>query len=142
MAEALLNVLGKGRFRAFSAGSHPAGKPNPFALEKVQSLGISPDTMHSKSWNDFTVPDAPHMDIIITVCDNAAGEVCPIWPGYPATAHWSFPDPAAIEGSDDVKRRAFDGAFQAIRQRIQLLVELQTEQLEPLVLSHELKRIS
>jgi arsenate reductase (thioredoxin) len=141
MAEALLNAMGGGRFKAFSAGSQPSGKPNPFALEKAASLGQSPDLFRSKTWDEFAVAGAPHMDIIITVCDNAAGEACPIWPGHPATAHWGFPDPSGAPGGDEQKRKAFDDVFHAIRGRIQLLVDLPTAKLEHLSLKDELKRI-
>ncbi len=142
MAEALLATLGKGRFRAFSAGSHPAGKVNPFAIEKTDALVYPRENLRSKNWDEFAIPGAPHMDIIITVCDNAAGEACPIWPGHPATAHWGFPDPAAVEGSDEEKRRAFDLVFHAIRRRVELLVNLPPEKLERLALPAELKRIA
>jgi arsenate reductase len=142
MAEALLATLGKDRFRAFSAGSMPAGRVNPFAVEKTDLLGYAREHLRSKNWDEFAKPGAPHMDIIITVCDNAAGEVCPIWPGHPATAHWGFPDPAAVEGSDTEKRHAFDQAFHAIRRRIELLVNLPAEKLERLALPQELKRIA
>jgi arsenate reductase (thioredoxin) len=143
MAEALLNSVGGGRFRAFSAGSHPSGTPNPFALEKVSSLGYAAaDAVRSKSWDEFATTDVPHMDIIITVCDDAAGEMCPVWPGHPATAHWGFPDPSKVEGTEDQKRKAFDDVFHAIRYRVQLLVELRDDQLAHLSLSNELKRIA
>jgi arsenate reductase (thioredoxin) len=142
MAEALLNVIGSPRFKAFSAGSYPSGKPNPFALEQVKTIGYPVETVRSKSWDEFAQPNSPHMDIIITVCDNAAGEACPIWPGHPATAHWGFPDPSDTEGGDDAKRAAFAKVFTAIRQRIQLLADLRDDQLAHLSLSNELKRIA
>ena len=142
MAEALLNIIGGGRFKAFSAGSFPSGKPNAFALEKVAALGYPLEKIRSKSWNEFAGADAPHMDIIITVCDNAAGETCPIWPGHPATAHWGFPDPSTTEGSDEQKRHAFGEVLIAIRHRVQLLTELRDEQLVHLSLAGELKRIA
>jgi arsenate reductase (thioredoxin) len=138
MAEALLNTIGKGRFHAFSAGSMPAGKVNPFALEKVKTIGYVTEGLRSKSWDEFAEAGAPHMDIIITVCDNAADEVCPIWPGHPAAAHWGFPDPAAVEGSDTEKRHAFDLAFHAIRRRIELLTNLPDEKLRHLALNRQL----
>ena len=141
MAEALLNTIGANRFHAFSAGSMPSGKVNPFALEKVTTLGYLTENIRSKSWDEFAAPDAPHMDIIITVCDDAAGETCPIWPGHPATAHWGFPDPSNTVGSDTDKRRAFDNVFHAIRRRIDLLVNLPSEKLQHLALAGELKRI-
>ena len=141
MAEALLNVLGRENFHAFSAGSMPSGRVNPFALEKAAAIGFDTSAVRSKSWDEFAAPGAPHMDIVITVCDNAAGEVCPIWPGHPATAHWGFPDPSTTEGSDDEKRHAFKQVFFAIRRRIELLVNLPVDKLERLALANELKRI-
>ena len=141
MAEALLNSIGHARFHAFSAGSMPSGRVNPFAIEKAKTLGDPTDDIRSKSWDDFAQPGAPRMDIIITVCDDAAGEVCPVWPGHPATAHWGFPDPSAAEGGDDEKRKAFDQVFHAIRRRVELMVNLPVEKLERLALANELKRI-
>jgi arsenate reductase len=141
MAEALLNTIGRARFQAFSAGSMPSGRVNPFALEMARSVGYPTENIRSKSWDEFAVPGAPHMDIIITVCDNAAGEVCPVWPGHPATTHWGFPDPSDAAGSDDDKRKAFNQVFHSIRRRIELLVNLPLEKLERLALSNELKRI-
>ena len=141
MAEALLNVLGRERFQAFSAGSMPSGRVNPFAVEKAKAIGFDTSAVRSKSWDEFAAPGAPHMDIIVTVCDDAAGEVCPIWPGHPATVHWGFPDPSRVEGGDDAKRAAFDQVFVAIRRRIELLVNLPVDKLEHLALKDELKRI-
>ena len=141
MAEALLNVLGRENFHAFSAGSMPSGRVNPFALEKAAAIGFDTSAVRSKSWDEFTAPGAPHMDIVITVCDNAAGEVCPIWPGHPATARWGFPDPSTTAGSDDEKRHAFNQVFVAIRRRVELLVNLPVDKLERLALANELKRI-
>jgi arsenate reductase len=142
MAEALLNTIGNGRFQSFSAGSMPSGRVNPFAIEMARTIGYLTENIRSKSWDEFAKPGAPLMDIIITVCDNAAGETCPIWPGHPATAHWGFPDPSTTVGSDDDKRRAFDQVFHAIRRRIDLLVNLPTDKLERLALPQELKRIA
>ena len=141
MAEALLNTIGRERFHAFSAGSMPSGRVNPFAIEKAKSLGYLTENIRSKSWDEFAQSASPHMDIIITVCDNAAGETCPVWPGHPATAHWGFPYPSTVEGGDEEKRNAFDQVFHAIRRRIDLLVNLPVEKLERLALSNELKRI-
>ena len=141
MAEALLNTIGRERFHAFSAGSMPSGRVNPFAIEMARTIGYLTDHIRSKSWDEFALPDAPKMDIIITVCDNAAGEACPIWPGHPATAHWGFPDPSNTAGSDDDKRRAFGKVFHDIRRRIELLVNLPVDKLERLALTNELKRI-
>ena len=129
MAEALINTLGQNRFNAYSAGSHPTGKVNPFAIEKLSSIGYPTENLRSKSWDEFTQTNAPQMDFIITVCDNAAGEICPIWPGRPISAHWGFEDPAAVEGSDDDKRRAFDVTFQNIRRRVDMLMKLELQEL-------------
>ena len=145
MAEALLNVLGRGRFQAFSAGSMPSGRVNPFAIDMAKTIGHETGHVRSKSWDEFATPGAPKMDIVITVCDNAANEVCPIWPmqkGHaPAIAHWGFPDPSTTVGSDDDKRKAFQEVFHAIRTHIQLLVNLPVEKLERQALANELKRI-
>jgi len=124
LAESLLNNLGKGRFRAFSAGSHPAGQVNPFALALLEKNHFPTGELRSKSWDEFAQPDAPHLDFVITVCDQAAGEVCPVWPGQPITAHWGIPDPAAVEGSDDQKRHAVVEAMNQLRRRISMFVSL------------------
>ncbi len=129
MAEALATVMGRGRFTGYSAGSAPTGKVNPFAIEKLDAIGYPSAQLRSKSWDEYALPDAPRMDFIITVCDNAAGEACPLWPGHPATAHWGFEDPAAVEGSDDDKRAAFEHVFQQIRARMQLFVDLPWDQI-------------
>ena len=141
MAEALLNTIGREKFQAFSAGSSPSGRVNPFAIEMARTIGYLTENIRSKSWDEFAKPGAPHMDIIITVCDNAAGEACPFWPGHPATAHWGFPDPSNETGTDEDKRNAFSQVFHAIRRRIDLLVSLPVEKLERLALASELKRI-
>jgi arsenate reductase (thioredoxin) len=141
MAESILGHLGKGRFRAFSAGSFPAGKINPFAEELLKSKGFRTDHLRSKSWDEFAVPGAPEMDFIFTVCDNAAGEQCPLWPGHPATAHWGFEDPAAFTGPDDAKRRLFEKIFQEISARIRLFLALPLDQIDRLALQAELTRI-
>ena len=141
MAEALLNTIGREKFQAFSAGSSPSGRVNPFAIEMARTIGYLTENIRSKSWDEFAKPGAPHMDIIITVCDNAAGEACPFWPGHPATAHWGFPDPSNESGSNEDKRNAFSQVFHAIRRRIDLLVSLPVEKLERLALASELKRI-
>jgi arsenate reductase (thioredoxin) len=126
LAEALMNHLGDGRFKGFSAGSSPRDnqEPNPLALQVLQNAGIKTDGLYSKSWDEFALPDAPHMDLVITVCDNAAGEVCPYWPGQPATAHWSYADPSAGDGTDTEKLEAFRKTLHAIRRRLELLVNL------------------
>lgn len=133
LAEALLNHLGRGRFRAYSAGSQPRleGQPNPLAFEALAAEGIPTAGLRSKSWDEFARPDAPLMDLVITVCDNAAGESCPLWPGRPAKAHWGYPDPSAGEASEADKRRAFALTLQAIRERLERLVQLPDSALEP-----------
>jgi arsenate reductase len=130
LAEAYLNSAGKGRFRAYSAGSHPTGKVNPFALELLGKNRIDTAGFHSKSWDEFARPGAPQIDMIFTVCDNAAGEACPVWPGQPISAHWGVADPAAVVGSDDDKRAAFQRAFAELRARINLLLALPLEKLD------------
>ncbi|HCY14550.1 MAG: protein-tyrosine-phosphatase [Curvibacter sp. GWA2_64_110] len=131
LAEATLNHIGRGRFKAFSAGSSPRDnqQPNPLGLQVLQSAGIATDGLRSKSWDEFATPDAPQMDLIITVCDNAAGEVCPIWPGHPATAHWGYADPSEVQGTDEQRREAFRQTLLAIRRRLDLLVNLPPEKL-------------
>ena len=141
IAEALMNHLGQGRFRAFSAGSHPTGRVNPFALEVVQALGFAPDDFRSKSWDEFATATAPALDFVFTVCDNAAGEVCPHWPGQPMTAHWGIEDPAAVEGNDIEKRRAFVQAEKHLRRRIDLFLNLPLQAIDTLALQHRLDDI-
>ncbi len=141
MAEALLNALGQGRFRGFSAGSHPTGKVNPFALECLERHSIDAGSPRSKSWDEFARPDAPALDFVITVCDNAAGEVCPAWPGQPITAHWGVFDPAANEGSDDQKRMAFSRAFAVLHRRISLFTSLNPASPERLALQQQVRDI-
>ena len=124
LAEALLNdrAIGGGRFRGYSAGSQPRGTVHPLALDTLQENGLPVEGLRSKSWQEFAGPDAPKMDFIFTVCDNAAAEACPIWPGHPVTGHWGLPDPAAVEGSDEDKRRAFRETFAELRRRIREFV--------------------
>ncbi|MBI1200033.1 MAG: arsenate reductase ArsC [Phenylobacterium sp.] len=141
MAEALLNRLGGGRFQAYSAGSFPTGRVNPHAHPILRSLGFDPDDFRSKSWDEFARPDAPQLDFIFTVCDSAAGEVCPIWPGQPITAHWGIPDPAAATGTDAQIALAFSEAARLLRNRISLLVELPVEKLDRLTLQARLREI-
>ncbi len=138
LAEATLNHIGKGRFKAFSAGSSPREnqQPNPLGLQVLRSAGISTDGLRSKSWDEFALPDAPHMDLVITVCDNAAGEVCPFWPGHPATAHWGYPDPSEGDADDAQKLEAFRHTLHAIRRRLNLLVNLPAEKLERSMVEH------
>jgi arsenate reductase len=124
LAEALLNHWGQGKFRAFSAGSFPTGRVNPFALDLLRRMGIDAAGARSKSWDEFAAPGAPPLHFVFTVCDNAAGEVCPVWPGQPMTAHWGVPDPAAVEGSDIDKANAFRAAFNALEHRIKAFASL------------------
>ncbi|NLP64788.1 arsenate reductase ArsC [Paraburkholderia sacchari] len=144
MAEALLATLGKGRFRTYSAGSNPIGKINPFAIEQVRKTGYDLANLRSKSWDEFAIsePSAPQMDIVITVCDQAAGAVCPLWPGHPASAHWSLSDPAAVEAEDESKRAAFEQVFQQIRRRVEAFVQLPLDELDDATVRAELRRIS
>ena len=127
LAEALLNHLGRGRVKAFSAGSQPTGRVNPFALEVLAEANIAVPDPRSKSWDEFAAPGAPQMDVVITVCDNAAGEVCPVWPGVPMKVHWGFPDPAAMMGTDEEKLRAFRQVMGMIHPRIEALLALDLE---------------
>ncbi|AOV04674.1 MULTISPECIES: arsenate reductase ArsC [Delftia] len=132
LAEALLNDMGNGRFKAYSAGSSPRAnqQPNPLSLQVLQRAGVSVQGLRSKSWDEFAAPQAPQMDLIITVCDNAAGEVCPIWPGHPATAHWGYADPSQGDASEEVKLEAFRQTLHMMRRRLELLVNLPDDKLE------------
>ncbi|NBD21169.1 arsenate reductase ArsC [Aquabacterium fontiphilum] len=141
LAEGLLNQLGQGRFKAWSAGSQPKGAVHPLALETLAQMHILPQGFASKSWDVFAQPDAPALDFVFTVCDNAAGEVCPVWPGQPMTAHWGVPDPAAVQGSEAEQRRAFKDAAQALKRRIELMLALPIDKLAPLSLQHQLDAI-
>lgn len=141
MAEALLNGADTGRFRAFSAGSHPAGAVNPHALEQIQTIGYAPTDLRSKSWDEFAGTAAPEMDFVITVCDNAAGEVCPFWPGQPVTAHWGFRDPAAVTGTTDEIRQAFATVCREIKTRLDIFRSLPIEKLDKLALQREMAKI-
>jgi arsenate reductase len=142
MAEAILNQLGGGLFRGHSAGSNPAGAINPFALELLERNRFRVDGLRSKSWDEFAGPDAPAMDFVLTVCDKAAGEVCPMWPGQPMSAHWGVEDPVDAQGSDEDKRRAFADVFMTLRTRVGLLVNLPIEKLDRLSLQKELNSIA
>ena len=141
MGEVLLNHLGRGRFRAFSAGSHPSGTVNPFSIETLRAMGLETGGLRSKAWDEFAAPGAPPIDFIFTVCDNAAGEACPVWPGKPVTAHWDVEDPAAVEGSDEAKRKAFRDAAAILRRRIELFLALPLEKLDALALQSRLREI-
>lgn len=141
MAEAILKNLGKGRFHAFSAGSHPAGQVNPLAIELLQRASLPIGGLRSKNWEEFSAPDAPALDFVFTVCDKAAGEVCPVWPGQPMTAHWGIEDPAAVEGSEDHKRQAFAKAFAQLNRRISIFLSLPFTKLDAMSLKKELDTI-
>ncbi len=144
LAEELLNKIGAGRFKAYSAGSSPreGGSPNALGLQVLRDHGFSTEGLRSKNWDEFAGPDAVKMDLIITVCDNAAGEVCPYWPGNPASAHWGYPDPSAGDGSDDEKREAFRQTLHAMRRRLELLVNLPPEKLARLSLQQTAKELA
>lgn len=141
MAEALFNTLGRNKFKAYSAGSHPTGKVNPLAIEQIKSTGYTMDVLRSKSWDEFAKPDAPQMDFVITVCDNAAGEVCPVWPGQPISAHWGFEDPASVEGTDAQKQDSFKKVFNQIYNRVRVFVELPLSSLDKIAIKHEMDKI-
>ncbi|WLI88648.1 arsenate reductase ArsC [Massilia sp. R2A-15] len=141
MAEALVTTLGAGRFKGFSAGSKPGGTVNPFAIEQVQQMGYPVDQLRSKSWDEFAAPGAPRMDFIITVCDNAAGETCPFWPGHPATAHWGFEDPAAVEGTEQQKRAAFETICRQIRRKVDAFVGLPPQLFDTPAINDEIRKI-
>jgi protein-tyrosine-phosphatase len=141
LAEALLNRRGGGQFHGFSAGSHPTGKVNPFAIELLKEHGFPTKELRSKSWDEFAQPGSPQLDFIFTVCDNAAGEACPLWPGQPMTAHWGIPDPAAVTGTDAQKRDAFMEAFRLLERRISVFLSLPFPSLDKLALSRELRDI-
>ncbi len=141
LAEALLNAMGKGRFRAFSAGSHPKHAPHPLALELLVKNRLPIEGLRSKSWDEFAAPGAPELDFVFTVCDQAAGEVCPVWPGQPMTAHWGIRDPAAVEGTDEEKRKAFFRAYNELHHRLSIFVSLPMEKLDRLTLQKRLDDI-
>jgi arsenate reductase len=141
MAEGILNALGKGRFKAYSAGSHPGGVVNPFALKTLKAMHIPSDGYRSKDWAEFAAPGAPPLDFVFTVCDNAAGEVCPVWPGQPLTAHWGVADPAAFEGTDEQKSRLFWDTAVVLKRRIELMLALPLRSLDNLTIQGEIKDI-
>ena len=141
LAEALLDHWGKGRFKGYSAGSFPKGAVHPLTLDLLRQLRLPTAGLRSKSWDEFARPGEPVMDFVFTVCDQAAGEVCPVWPGNPVTAHWGVPDPAAVEGTDDQKRQAFRQAFSALSRRIGLFLNLPVEKLDRLALQARLEDI-
>jgi arsenate reductase len=141
LAESILNHHGEGRFRAYSAGSYPRKEPNPYALELLRSLKLPADGLYSKSWDVFAKPDAPRMDFVFTVCDQAAAEPCPIWPGQPMSAHWGVPDPAAVDGAEIEKREAFRRAFRELENRIRIFASLRVEALGRIALKQKLDEI-
>jgi arsenate reductase len=141
LAEAILNHAGRGRFKAYSAGSHPNGQVNPYALKFLAQQSLPTEGLRSKSWDEFAAADAPKFDFIITVCDNAAGEVCPIWPGQPISGHWGIEDPAAVEGTDAQKLAAFAHAFTLMNRRISLLINLPDAKLQAQAIKQELNQI-
>ena len=141
MAETLLNAMGKGRFKAFSAGSHATGKVNPLALELIVKNRLSTEGMRSKNWDEFAVAGAPEMQFVFTVCDQAAGEVCPVWPGQPMSAHWGVDDPAAVTGSDEDRRKAFFKAYNQLANRISIFLNLPLDKLDRLALQKKLDEI-
>ena len=141
MAEGLMNQLAGGRFAAFSAGSHPNGTVNPFALSTLKLLRIPTDGFRSKPWDEFSTPDAPALDFVITVCDNAAGKVCPVWPGQPMTAHWGVPDPAAVEGTDAQKAKALMDVAITLKRRVELMSALPMRSLAGMSLQREIDQI-
>lgn len=144
LAEATLNHIGRGRFKAWSAGSSPREnqQPNPLGLQVLQGAGINVEGLRSKSWDEFAGNDAPRMDLIITVCDNAAGEVCPVWPGHPATAHWGYADPSEVQGSEEQRLEAFRQTLHAIRRRLDLLVNLPPEKLAQQLIQQSARDLS
>ncbi|HTG99578.1 MAG TPA: arsenate reductase ArsC [Vicinamibacterales bacterium] len=141
IAEALLRHWGKDRFQAFSAGSQPKGEVHPLALEVLRRNHVPTSSLRSKSWDEFATPDAPPLDFVFTVCDRAAAEVCPIWPGQPMTAHWGLTDPAAVEGTDEEKIRAFTSAFRELDARLKIFTSLRLERLDRLALKRQLDEI-
>ena len=142
LGEALASTHQSGRFVGYSAGSTPGTKVNPFAAEIAQNFGYETHNLRSKSWDEYASPDAPVMDFIITVCDDAAGEVCPVWPGHPATTHWGFADPSKVEGSDEDKRQAFKDVMWGLKKRIDMLAALPLETLDAISIHHELKNLA
>ena len=141
LAEGLLNRLARGRFIAHSAGSHPSGAVNPFAVSTLQTLRIPADGLRSKNWEEFAQPGAPALDFVFTVCDNATGEVCPVWPGQPMTAHWGVPDPAAFEGTDEEKIRVFLSTAVTLKRRIELMFLLPIKSLDSMAIQREITDI-
>jgi arsenate reductase len=142
IAEGLMNELGRGRFKAYSAGSHPKGTVHPLALKALATHRIPTDGFRSKSWGEFARPDAPQLHFVITVCDQAAGEVCPVWPGQPMSAHWGMPDPAAVQGDDALCEKAFLDTFVTLKRRIELMLSLPLASLDRLAIQKEIRHIA
>jgi arsenate reductase len=141
LAEVILNHIGKRRFRGYSAGSHPMGKVHPLAIDLLKSLGMPSEGFRSKGWDEFAEPGAPKMDFVFTICDNAAGEACPVWPGNPITAHWGVPDPAAVEGNEMVRKNAFRVAYRQLENRIRLFANIKIRELDRLSLRQKVNEI-
>jgi arsenate reductase (thioredoxin) len=141
MGETILNAVGKGRFKAFSAGSHPTGRVNSLAIDLLKANRLPVEGLRSKSWDEFAKPGAPFLHFVFTVCDQAAAEACPVWPGQPMTAHWGVPDPAAVEGGDEVKRKAFFTAYSVLNRRISIFVSLPLAKLDRIALQDKLNQI-
>ena len=141
IAEGLMNHLGGKRFRGYSAGSHPKGEVHPLALEALKHFRLPNDGFRSKSWEEFAGPEAPQLDFVFTVCDNAAGEMCPVWPGQPMTAHWGLPDPAAVEGPDEIRRKAFHDTVVGMKRRIELMLALPMTSLDRMAIQREVRDI-
>ena len=142
LAEAILNQLSAGRIRAYSAGSHPKGEVHPCALETLRKMQVDVTGLRSKSWDEFATPEAPRMDFVFTVCDNAAGETCPLWPGQPITAHWGFPDPAAVTGSTEAQQAAFSKTFHELSKRIRIFLSLPLHKIDRMSLQKELRELN
>ena len=141
MAEVIMNYLSRGKFKGYSGGSHPASAPNPFALETLRRLHFPTEGLYSKNWEEFAKADAPVMDFVVTVCDNSAGEVCPVWPGQPISAHWGVEDPSLFRGTDEAKRREFARVANILRRRIELFTSLPLEKLDRLKLEKSVRNI-
>jgi arsenate reductase (thioredoxin) len=141
LAEAILNRVGQGRFKAYSAGSQPKGEVHPYTLQLLKGMNYDVSFARSKNWDEFAAPDAPELDFVFTVCDNAAAEACPVWPGQPMTAHWGVPDPAAVEGTDAQKAKAFMDTAITLKRRIELMLALPLNTLAGMSLQHEIDRI-
>jgi protein-tyrosine-phosphatase len=141
MAEVMLNAMGQGRFKTYSAGSHPKGVVNPYTIDLLQRNRLPTEGLRSKDWEEFALPGSPALDFVFTVCDDAAGEVCPVWPGQPMTAHWGIPDPAAAEGSDEDKRKAFFKAYNQLQHRLSIFVNLPMDKLDRVTLQRRLDEI-